>query len=622
MKRSMDRRGFFRVAAAGAAGVAAVGRRYGYAQEPIECDVVLRGGTLIDGTGAAPVLADVGIRRGEVAAIGVAMTGVEEVDCTGLTICPGFVDIHTHMDVACWPAPMDVPLPPHEGPYPELHSRMMLEQGITTVLAGNCGYSAGAIGAHLAALESEGVPFNYATLAGHATLREGATDLRQVQARLDEALREGAYGLSLNRAHGAAAEAETDELIALVRLVGAVEGGLLAVHRASETAGLIDATTEAITLGRMSGAQVQISHMRSRFEPNWPNAAAAYDLVEEARDAGIDVAADLYVHPGAGMTVPMAYLPPEYWVSGDREALEAARYDADLLAYVGERVALVDPTLFFPRAAAYEGYGDFSLIGVVQSLTTWDRPRNLLDQIVDLALSSEGPVRGTPLPPMGIYMNEMSLEAISQALARPFMMVASDAGGPANIAPQGLVPWSFSNTARLLGTFAGELEAERRQAVVAPEQPETPEEAGNRDTGQGAYRPGRGRTEREQGSEGNAPEASPPPPDTEDPLQEPEVASEVQERIQNLRVLPYPEAIRRMSAMPAERMGLANRGRIAPGMAADIVVLDLANTRDVSLPYTANARPRGIRRVYVNGRLVVADGEYNGERHGVILRRG
>jgi hypothetical protein len=580
--------------------------------------VVLRGGTVYDGTAAEPVLADVGIKDGRIEAIGGAIAAPREIDCTGLAVSPGFVDIHTHMDLACWPAEVDVPLPLHTGPYPELHCRMMLEQGITTVLAGNCGYSAPAIGEHLAAMEAEGLPFNYATLAGHATLREGATDLRQVQARLAEALEQGAFGLSLNRGHGSGAEAETDELVALVRLVGAIDNGLLAVHRASEAENVVDATAEAITLGRMSGARVQISHMRSRLEPAWAEAQAAYDHVEEARAAGMDVAADIYVHPGAGLTVPMAYLPPRFWIGEYRQALEASRRDPELLAYLGQRIVKVDPTLYYPRSAAYEGYHDFTLIGVVQSRAQWDEPKNLLDEIIDLALAPTGLVPGTPVPPMGIYMAEMSLETIADALSRPFMMVASDAGGPPGIDPQGLVPWSFSNTARLLGTFAGEPEPVTRPPAepVEADEEEEPEES-PRDPDR-PYIPGHTRDGRDT-EEVEEPESDPPPVvEAEDQ----ETEEQVQEQIRSLRVLPYPEAIRRMSSMPADRLGLADRGRLAPGLPADLVVLDLASTRDTSLPYTASARPRGIKWVLVNGELVVEDGEYNGARPGHVLRRG
>lgn len=437
-------------AAALASGVTRSSAQDGPGTRGPSCSLVLRGGTVIDGTGGPARVADVGIIRDQIVAVGDGITGREEIDCSGKLVCPGFVDIHTHLDLACWPAVEDIPMPPLEGDYPAGYWRMMLEQGVTTVLVGNCGYSAPDVAAHLDELEELGPGVNYGTLVGHATLRSAAPD-RPAHA-LASALAAGAYGLSVNLAKPPGAEAPTDELVALARAVAATEGALLAVHRRDESADIVRSTSEAVTLGRMSGARVQISHMRARSEAVWPDAERALDLVEQARAAGLDMAADTYCHTGGGMTLAMAYLPPEYARAGDRAALAESRDDPDLRAYVAARLGVVDPTTFYPRTRAYEGLYDMALTDMALARGAL----NLVDFVIELAASDQSIVTGTDLAPMGLAAAEMSPQALTATLARPFVALASDAGGPPSGDGSSLFPWCFGNTIRALSVFAGQ----------------------------------------------------------------------------------------------------------------------------------------------------------------------
>lgn len=544
MSNRCGRREFLRAAGVGIAGALALSADRALGQADREHDLVLKGGTVVDGTGAPPRAADVAVARGLIAAVGQGLAGKTQVDCSGWLVCPGFVDIHTHLDLACWPTVVDIPMPPLERSYPADYYRIMLEQGITTALVGNCGYSAPDIAAHLSAVEADGPALNYATLVGLTTLRGAAAEGQDAMAGLRTALESGAFGLSVNLATGSSADAPVGELIAPARLLGAHDGAVLAVHRRTEDRDLEKSTAEALTLGRMSGAPLQISHMRARTAPAWPQAQAAYDLVSAAIAAGLDVAADTYAHPGGGTTLAWSFLPPEYWSGDPVERLKDKRRDPALIEYIAQRIATIDPTMYYPRCLTWEGTFDADLPAVLVSRLKPGRSPILMELIVDVIIEDTARVPGTDVPSMGINLLEMQPDDIAAALKHPFMMIASDAGGPPSGDLRSLFPWCFANCPRVLSLLAGEGKA-----------------------------------------------------------------------------LTYEEAVRKMSAMPADRLGLKDRGRIAEGAAADLVVVNPQKVRDTSTP-TAMARPSGIERVYVNGELVVEAGRYNSARAGKVLRRG
>ncbi len=573
-----------------------------------ECDLVLRGGIVVDGTGGEPRIADVGVKDGLIAAIGGAIVGKQEIDCVGAVVCPGFIDLNTHLDLRCYSSGAAYGLPAPEGPFPEQLARLMVEQGVTTVLAGNAGWSAADIATHLAALRAEGLPFNYATLAGYSALREGAGE-GGVAPRALAALEAGAYGISVDLAAPQNA-GSPGELQALTRVAGSVEGALLSVRLRDTGSGLAGSVSEALELAAESGMRLQISRLRATLDPGWEQLAPALDLIDQAVAGGLDVAADTYAHPGCGMSVRGAFLPPEYADPATNEALAARRQDPALLAQVAERMGAIEPTVFYPRTRAWESVYDYTLVEVARA----QRAINLIDFVIDLALAEKTLDRG--LVAQGIYLAEMLLEHVDGLLARPWMAVASDVGGAPGLDLSQLFPWSSANTIRTLETYAEALPAGLLPAQAggatpppsplgpAPIPPDAPDKP-----------PVKPETPDKPPTEPTGPTA--PPTGDEAPPEDdgPDLNART-------RPLSFAEAVRRMTSLPAARLGLTDRGVLRPGARADIVVLNPKRLVDRAGPTTPLTRPAGVTHVFVNGQRCVEAGKWNETRGGTVLARG
>jgi N-acyl-D-amino-acid deacylase len=281
-------------------------------------DLVIRGGTVYDGTGGPALAADVGIRGDRIATIGrIERRGAAELDAAGLAVSPGFIDVHSHDDFAVLLEP-------------EMPFKIM--QGVTTDIVGNCGAGAAPFEAGLRAFRrmhpdsnlpswdgyagylqrvAETNPsLNVAVLMGHGTLRSGAMGLAQrppTAAELDqmrEGIREGAaagaVGLSTGLIYEPGRYAATEEIIALARELSG-PGGLYATHMRNEADALLEAVREAIRIGEEAGVPVQISHHKAAGRRNWGRVRDSLRLIDEARARGFDVTADQYPYT-AGST--------------------------------------------------------------------------------------------------------------------------------------------------------------------------------------------------------------------------------------------------------------------------------------------------------------------------------
>ena len=298
--------------------------------------VLLRGGTLIDGTGAPPHTADVLVSSGRIAAVGTKDAGKvdaaasrarEVLDVAGAVVCPGFIDLHSHADFSVFGSPTAL---------------TQVTQGVTTLVTGNCGFSpfpvvpdyAEEIRAHgrfiddgltwdwssareyADAVERLPLGVNLALQVGHGALRiaaMGHVDRAPTSVeigRMRQLLAESAddvVGLSSGLIYAPASYADTAELVAVAKQAAA-EGLLYSTHIRDEGAGLLEAVNEALTTSRESGVRLEISHLKASGPPNWGMVAEALALVDAARADGVDVGADQYPYTASSTTLT-SWLP-------------------------------------------------------------------------------------------------------------------------------------------------------------------------------------------------------------------------------------------------------------------------------------------------------------------------
>ncbi len=533
-------------------------------------DLLIRGGTLIDGTGTPGVRADVGVADDRIRAIGdlsrVDTTGVQRViDATDRVVCPGFIDPHGHSDATIL---LDGAIGSH------------LHQGFTSQLSGNCGDSLAPVtgssrplielamaptergptwrtfAGYLDAVGDEKLGPNHAFLVGHGTIRGAvvgtaarrATDaeLKAMVGHLGEALDAGAIGLSSGLIYPPGIHAPPEELERLVA-VTAKRGALYATHLRNESAGLFEALDEALSTIRAAGpgARLQVSHLKAGALAVHGRAPEALARLEAARAEGLDVAADQYPYTAAATTLQVV-LPPAL-LALPHDDIVAALGDPEIRARIKREIAIgapgwentaADPGWQGIRIASSRTHADWAGHSLAELGAEMDRdPADvafdlLADDRLDVAIVID-------------CMSEADVEAIMQV---PWIAVCTDAGGhrPGHpILGSGIPhPRAYGSAPRVLGRYV-----------------------------------------RERG------------------------------------VLPLETAIAKLTSVPAGRLGLSDRGTIRPEAFADLVVLDRATVRDEATYLDPHRYPTGIEHVIVNGVAAILDGRETGMRPGRLLRR-
>ncbi len=283
-------------------------------------NVVLRGATVFDGTGAPGVKADVHLKGDRIAAVGVVgkIEGAVELDAAGLYVCPGFIDLHTHCDTGS-PALTEAAGRPNQN---------YVAQGVTTVVTGNCGFGPVDAARYLAALEAGGVGTNVVHQVPHNSIRDAvmgnenraptAAELKRMEELVGKALDEGAVGLATGLIYNPGTYARTEEVVALARVVGR-RGGLYASHIRDEGTGLLDALEEAVRVGREGGCRVHISHIKASGKAAWGMSAAAVALIENARRTGLAVTADQYPYVASSTSLRATVVPSRYREGGNAD---------------------------------------------------------------------------------------------------------------------------------------------------------------------------------------------------------------------------------------------------------------------------------------------------------------
>lgn len=415
------------------------------AQPPF--DLVLRGGLVVDGTGAPARLADVGIRDGRIAAVGrlARAPAKDTVDVTGLVVAPGFIDVHTHAD--------DLARHPDAANF----TRM----GVTTIVAGNCGSSAVDVSAALEEIRAARAAVNYATLVGHNSVRAAVMgsarrdptlpELARMKALVFKAMADGAVGFSTGLQYVPGTYAATPEIVELAR-VAANAGGLYASHMRNEGTALEQAVRETLFVGTQSGARVQISHLKVDAKSRWGASAIALKMIDEARAAGQDVRADQYAYTAASSGLGIRF--PSWALEGGRDKVAERLNDAATWARIRkEMLALLQERGFedlsWATVASYRA--DPSLNG----LTMADVAQKLSgSRGVDAQLEAARTLMLGGAPSMVYhFMDEGDVERI---MRHPLVSVAADSGV---IEPGDATrphPRGYGNTARVLGRYVRE----------------------------------------------------------------------------------------------------------------------------------------------------------------------
>jgi N-acyl-D-amino-acid deacylase len=522
-------------------------------------DLVLRNGTIVDGSGGAPFEGDVAILNGRIVAVGRALTGTgsEEIDARGLAVAPGFVDIHSHADGTLFDDP---------------RAESVVRQGITTVVVGQDGGSRGparehdddaaerirhamraghefdSIGDFLAGVDALPPAVNLATMVGLGTIRgvvvgnadRPATraEIMRMHALVGASLTQGACGVSSGLEYVPGAFASREELAALCRPLA--EARLpYATHMRNEDDQLLESIDESIAVARAAGCPLQVAHLKTQGPRNWPKIGAALERLEQARAGGMDVAFDRYPYV-AYQTGLTNLFPPWSRDGGTERFLARLRDSATAPRIRGEAVA---------KAELIGGWDNVQITSVRndadrgvegQRLGSWAKALGIdpYDAAVGLLERSNGNV--------GMVGFAMSEQNIERFLAHPLGMVCSDGGA---FAIEGAARRGHPHP-RSLGSFPRVL------------------------------------------------------------------AQYVRER----RALTLEEAVRKMTSFPASRVRLDDRGMLREGYAADVVMFDPATVVDRATFAEPFRYPEGIRLVIVNGVPTLRDGQRAERRAGRALR--
>ena len=540
-------------------------------------DVLISGGTVYDGSGAAPFVGDVAINGDRVVAVGdlSAATAESVVDATGLAVSPGFVNMlswATESLIVDGRSQGDLrqgvtlevfgegnSLGPMNAAMKEAWLETFVdyvgsEQRAAELLGGAVEVPWTTLGDYLEFLETKGISTNVASFLGATTTRihelgyadraPNEEDLERMRQLVHTAMREGAMGIGSSLIYAPAFYAKTDELVA-ISSVAAEYGGMYISHMRSEGNRLLEAVEELIGISRAAGLPAEIYHLKQGGEQNWDKLDQVIEMVEAARAEGLRITADMYNYI-AGSTGLDAAMPP--WVQeGGYDAWAERLRDPSVRARVAaEMVAQQDDWENLMQGATAEGslLVEFrnpdlrGYIGRTLADVAAERGTSAQKTAMDLVVEDGSRVQ--------VVYFLMSEDNVKRQIALPWVSFDSDAGSMAPEPPftdGSTHPRAYGNFARLLGKYV-----------------------------------------REEG------------------------------------VIPLEEAIRKLTSLPTTNLGISDRGMLAEGYYADVVVFDPATIIDHATFEDPHQYSTGVVHVFVNGGQVLRDGEHTGATPGRVVR--
>jgi len=525
---------------------------------------ILRGGTIIDGTGGKPFRGDVWIEGDTIRAVGEVEKGLAgtELDVAGLTVVPGFIDLHTHTDRKIFDNPMgdskvmqgvttDVTSNCGVGPFPANPCRVAELESYLNTLSGSLpkdGVSWTDFNGFAAAVEKVKPGMNLVMLAAQGAVRIAGigwddrpptdAEMANMQAMLDESLKQGAWGMSSGLIYPPGSFAKPDELIELAKVL-AKHQTVYTSHLRGESATLMDSISEAINLGKQSGARVQVSHLKAIGKPFWGQGLEALRRIEQARTEGIDIWADQY--PYEATATSLVALVPGWAQDGGIGALLGRLEQPEIM----EKIVAAIRTEMMVR-----GGPDRVKISMVRT----DKNRIWIGKTIqDVAaarnIEPEEAVRqllleeGAKVNAVYFSLGEVDLEGIMKS---PLVAVGSDGQvmNPERDGAENVHPRSYGTFPRVLGHF-----------------------------------------------------------------------------VREKKLLPLELAVYKMSGLPASILRLPDRGLLRVGLKADLTVFAAEKIIDRADFTNPHQYPVGIPYVFVNGTLAVRDSKLTGEGRGEVLRK-
>ena len=419
-------------------------------------DVVIRGGRVVDGTGNPAFFADVGVKAGRIAEIGrIKEKAASEIDAKGLIVAPGFIDVHTHADEVA------------DNPRAENFLRM----GVTTVVAGNCGGSALDVGKALAEIEEKRISINFATLIGHNTVRSKAMggdhdrpptaeEMERMKSLVDQAMKDGAVGLSTGLIYLPGVFSRTDEIVELAKAI-APYGGIYASHMRHEDSRIFEALDEVIRVAREAGVRAEVSHIKLAGERSWGQADKVLAYLEKARAEGLDITQDQYAYTASSTT--MRQLIPDDVFDGGKKNFLAVIGDPEKKAKLVEAMKAKihnrgREDYAYAVIASYRHDKSLNGLNIVEAAKKV-RGSDSLDDQIELILEMEK--NGSP---SGVF-HGMNEEDLQKFMRHPNTMVACDSGlrkfGEGVPHPRG-----YGNNARVLGRYVRDMKVLRLEDAV------------------------------------------------------------------------------------------------------------------------------------------------------------
>jgi N-acyl-D-amino-acid deacylase len=530
-----------------------------------EYDLIIRNGTIYDGSGRPPVAGHIAVNGQTIAAIGQlrGSRGRAELDAQGLAVAPGFINMlswanrslledgRSQSDIRQGVTLEVLGEGSSMGPLNDTMKRQMREQ------QGDIKYTIEwtTLGEYLDHLVGRGVSCNVASFVGATTVRvheigyadrpPTPAELERMKRLVGEALAEGALGVSSALIYAPAFYARTEELIALCQ-VAAESRGLYISHIRSESNRLLEAADELIRIGREAGIRAEFYHLKVAGQPNWHKLDALIQKIEAARAEGLAITANMYNYTAAGTGLDAA-MPPwvqeggqEEWVRRLKDPATRQRVKREMAAPANDwenfYVAAGSPDKIV--LAGFKNDQLKPLTGKTLAEVAHMRGTSPEEAAMDLVIEDNDRVDA-------IYFI-MSEDNLRKQLRLPWVSFGSDEG---SLAPEGVFlkssihPRAYGNVARLLGKY-----------------------------------------------------------------------------VRDEKLIPLEAAIRRLTALPAANLKLDRRGALRPGCFADIVIFDPASIRDHATFEQPHQYATGVRDVFVNGIQVLKDGEHTGAKPGQVVR--